>query len=43
MRDSVFKNADETQNQGLAEGSKVDSFEMFGIFQVREEGEFPRS
>jgi hypothetical protein len=37
-RDSVFRNVDETQNQGLIEGSKVDSFEMFGIFQVREEG-----
>jgi hypothetical protein len=37
-RDSIFRNADETQNQGLAEGSKVEAFETFGIFQVREEG-----
>jgi hypothetical protein len=37
-RDSIFRNADETQKQGLAEGSKVEAFETFGIFQVREEG-----
>jgi len=37
-RDSIFRNVDDTQNQGLAEGSKVEAFEMFGIFQFGEEG-----